>query len=161
MEWTKNGQKNRQNWNGLLRAITIAVQPTAPLAWLNLGLQAISRPATDNLPPSPAEYYVFVKTATRAEALGSLLMVLLPFMLPATSHCHFINDSRFVIDMFNCCSSPAYLYYYHCHELGCDSMGTCLLQASWVPKEFNEECYTLARAAAISGTIALTSIAEF
>ena len=62
--------------------------------------------------------------------MGHPVTVILLSMLPATSHYHFLGDSRFVVDMFTSHSSPADLFYYHCRELVCNLMGIRLLQAS-------------------------------
>ena len=77
------------------------------------------------------------------------------------SHYHFIGDSRFVVDMFTSQTSPEDIFNYYCHDLACDLMGTRLLQASWVPREFNGECDALAHAAATSGSVTLTTQAKF
>ena len=115
-----------------------------------------------NCPPAiTASVPVHARDATRTEALGPPIAALLLSTLPPTSHYHFIGDSRFVVDMFTGRTSPADVFYYHCRELACDLMGTRLLQASWVPREFNEECDALARAAATSGSVTLTTQAEF
>ena len=98
---------------------------------------------------------------TRTEALGPPIAELLISTLPATSHYHFIGDSRFVVDMFTGHSRPADLFNYHCRELTCNLMHTRLLQASWAPREFNEECDPLAHAAATLDTVAYSSTAEF
>ena len=63
--------------------------------------------------------------------------------------------------MFTGRTSLADLFHYHFRKLACDLMGTCLLQASWVRREFNGECDALAHAAATSGSVTLTTQAEF
>ena len=68
--------------------------------------------------------------ATRTEALEPLIAALMLSILPTMSHYHFIGDSTFIADMFTGRSRSADLFYYYCHELACDLMGTCLLQAS-------------------------------
>ena len=63
--------------------------------------------------------------------------------------------------MFTIQTSPADVFYYHFCELASNLMGTHLLQAFWVPREFNGECDALARAAATSGSITPNTQAKF
>ena len=147
---------------------TTSPQPPATPPWLvqwdssfspagaGIGI-TISRP--NCLPTVEASIPVYATDATRAEALGPPTAALLLGSLPS-AEVHFIGDSQYIVNVIDRLTLPEDLHIYHCAELCRDLLSDRLIRATWVPRDLNERCDSLAKQARDTSHLAVQCAPE-